>query len=132
MSAFMVSDKTLKILAMEISKRSSVPLEITREEGLKKVNDILHALWNENVKSLKYRYDDRHSDMYGECPTLTISELMKYEPKPTGALAKYLACYEYQSCEHPSWEESSVHRMCRWFAGSLLKTLPGYEEAEWG
>jgi hypothetical protein len=53
-------------------------------------------------------------------------------PASTVVIAKQIANYEYQSCEHAGWEESESHAFCRALADSLLRSLPGWEEAPWG
>ncbi len=53
-------------------------------------------------------------------------------PAATVVIAKQIANYEYQSCEHDSWESSEAHAFCRALAERLLRSLPGWEEAPWG
>ena len=53
-------------------------------------------------------------------------------PASTVVIAKQIANYEYQSCEHDSWESSEAHAFCRALAEGLLRSLPGWEEAPWG
>ena len=53
-------------------------------------------------------------------------------PAPTAVIAKQIANYEYQSCEHDSWDSSEAHAFCRALADRLLRSLPGWEEAPWG
>ena len=53
-------------------------------------------------------------------------------PAPTVVIAKQIANYEYQSCEHDSWESSEAHAFCRALAEGLLRSLPGWEKAPWG
>jgi hypothetical protein len=53
-------------------------------------------------------------------------------PAPTVVIAKQIANYEYQSCEHDCWESSEAHAFCRALAERLLRSLPGWEEAPWG
>ena len=132
MSAFMMSDSSLKTLAKGIASASSIPLSVTDStDELVRANAVLQCLWRENVNSLMARYPTKYKEMVGpECPPLTRSELRGNVS--WGALAKILACYEYQSCEHSGWEKSDAYRMCRWFAGALLRKLPGYEEQPWG
>jgi hypothetical protein len=53
-------------------------------------------------------------------------------PARTVVIAKQIANYEYQSCEHDCWESSEAHAFCRALAENLLRSLPGWEEAPWG
>jgi hypothetical protein len=53
-------------------------------------------------------------------------------PASTAVIAKQIAHYEYQSCEHDEWEASEAHALCRALADALLCSLPGWTEAPWG
>jgi hypothetical protein len=53
-------------------------------------------------------------------------------PASTVVIAKQIANYEYQSCEHDGWQDSEAHAFCRALAENLLRSLPGWEEAPWG
>lgn len=133
MSAFMMSDRSLKMLAKGIVNTTSIPLSVTgSDDPLERANAVLKCLWKENVNSLVSRYPGSYQEMVGECPVFTREEVRGSNNVSWGALAKVMACYEYQSCEHTKWEESDAHKMCRWFSGNLLKKLPGYDEQPWG
>lgn len=52
------------------------------------------------------------------------------EPLVTSAeLAKGIANYEYQSCEHPEWESSEARAFCLAMKEAILSSLPGYDAA---
>ncbi len=53
-------------------------------------------------------------------------------PASVAVIAKQIAHYEYQSCEHDEWEASEAHAFCRALAEALLQSLPGWEAAPWG
>jgi hypothetical protein len=53
-------------------------------------------------------------------------------PASTAAIAKQIAHYEYQSCEHEEWDASEAHAFCRALADTLLRSLPGWDQAPWG
>lgn len=83
-------------------------------------DDLGRLLWKENLKSVAYRYpDDGDGDRPGPNDFRDGDvDAYVYEETPLlkgGALAKTLACYAYQSCEHPEWEDS--------LAASLVKQL---------
>lgn len=94
-------------------------------------------LWAECLKSVSYRYPN---DKDGERPgpiNFRDDEVKFYayplateKPEPVAAL-KLLACYEYQSCEHPAWPDSDARKFCERLRHALIARLPGYEEAEW-
>lgn len=79
-------------------------------------DEIGRVLWRENLASVAYRYP-RDGD--GERPgpvgfrdadvdTYTYQETPELTP---GGLAKTVGCYTYQSCEHPSWEDSEAYAL---------------------
>lgn len=91
------------------------------------------ALLGECIESVAYRYpqDDR-SELPGPIPTPKPEQ---YEWTDLGAvLATFealnaIAGYEYQSCEHPDWEQSGSYRFCAQLRGSLISSLPAYADA---
>lgn len=84
-------------------------------------------LWAENVQSVNHRYDeDRWEELY------------VYRPFPHGArrlapvaILKALDGYEYQSCEHPQWESSEAREFSKALRRAMIRSLPGYDEADW-
>ncbi len=60
------------------------------------------------------------------------SWLVAPPPASTAVIAKQIAHYEYQSCEHARWDASEAHAFCRSLAEGLLCSLPGWNEAPWG
>ena len=62
-------------------------------------------LWEENHKSINYRYDKRDSaPRYKfEQPTVELSPAF---------VLKQIHFYEYQSCEHLAWEGSEAQKFC--------------------
>ena len=42
-----------------------------------------------------------------------------------------IACYEYQSCEHPGWATSEAHDFCHALRIKMIRMLPGYADAPW-
>jgi hypothetical protein len=86
-------------------------------------------LWEENWESVAYRY--AHRDDNGPKPVYGAHQKPKRHYSPA-EVAKALRCLEYQSCEHPDWEESKARRVLRQIAWDLLHKLPGYDAAPWG
>lgn len=86
----------------------------------------------ENCKSVSYRYDTE-TDLPGP-----IDEYYRlpYRHRDTPRLSavealKLIACYEYQSCEHPAWEVCDVKKWCDMLTAAVICCLPGYEKASW-
>lgn len=96
-------------------------------------------LIKENLSSIHARYPDTITD-----PESTPGPVDQYWLEPytladpffakrlTAIEAlKALDCYEYQSCEHPEWEQSEAHEFCERFRHALIGCLDGYEDAPW-
>jgi hypothetical protein len=82
-------------------------------------------LMDENDKSINYRYaGDANANTY-------VDELVGRLPTPVEGL-KILACYSYQSCEHPAWESSGSYEFIQRLRSVLIRALPGYDNAPWG
>lgn len=79
-------------------------------------DEIGRMLWRENLASVAYRYPgDDDGDRPGpadfgdsDVDTYTWTETPLLEG---GALGKTIGCYDYQSCEHPGYEESEAKRV---------------------
>jgi len=97
-------------------------------EHTQKLANVLNA---ENYKSYNYRYKEEDTSI----PEITIDDVMAYNwggmYKP-GEVAKAISCYDYQSCEHPDYEDSDAHAAVQSMRYDLLQQLRGYDTAEWG
>ena len=92
----------------------------------READEVGRMLWEENLRSVAYRYPD---DLSGDRPGpigLTDDEIRRYTYRapsvipatdyygegdpynPTIALVQ-LECYDYQSCEHPGFQNSEAH-----------------------
>lgn len=94
-------------------------------------------LWRECYLSVTDRYPDHEtSGLPGPCD-FSVADILTYTFKrPSKRLTaiealKAIACYEYQSCEHPGWKDSAAYLFCRHLQSSLIATLPGWDEASW-
>ena len=126
MSAFVVSEYHIAVLAEYAVNRGCVPHGLPdTAEGLGK------AMWEENVKSVVYRYPSESAETYGEYrhPRGVVFQFSRYSPVE---IIKAAQCLEYQSCEHPTWEKSPVYRLLKWIMSEAIRSLPGYEQAPWG
>ena len=95
-------------------------------------------LMSENLASIHYRYPDTISQPEG-----TPGPVAQYWTEPYAFASpgyrltavealSALACYEYQSCEHPGWRTSEAFRFCDALRQALIHHLPGMNEAPWG
>lgn len=93
-------------------------------------------LWNENLASVAYRYGDDNEPLPGPID-FAVTDADEYvwpfsAPQLTAVQGlKALACYEYQSCEHPGWHDSAARQFCETLRHRLITALPGYEDAAW-
>lgn len=117
MSAFVVSEKHIQALAHAVQGA-----RVARET----VYEVADILWAENVASVCYRYREepgaylRPEWVFG----LPI-------PRSDVQLLKAIDCYEYQSCEHPGWNDSRAKAICAALTDAITHRLPGYSEAQW-
>ncbi len=90
----------------------------------------------ECIASVKYRYHDEPvEDLPGSMEPIYPAEYAfpvttARRLSPIEAI-KATHCYEYQSCEHPGWEESEAKRFCGALINSQITRLSGYPEAAW-
>lgn len=93
-------------------------------------------LWDENVRSVNYRYADSLPSTRTHLG-LDEQEVYKHHSKARLAIdpvqvLKSIRCLEYQSCETPDWEASSAHAFLRSLMLYAISNLAGYEDAMWG
>ena len=95
-------------------------------------------LWNENILSINHRYPDTVANL-AACPgKIADAEngfVYRYGqlPAPVNPVVvlSAIACYEYQTCEHPTWEQSAAFAFCQALRRQMIHQLPGYKEAPW-
>jgi hypothetical protein len=93
-------------------------------------------LWDENKRSVQYRYPDcEGNDLPGpvDCDFVYGKHeigMGKRAYTPVEIL-KACQCLNYQSCEHPAWEESQAYRLLESVKSYAIGKLPGYKEAPW-
>jgi hypothetical protein len=86
-------------------------------------------LWEENVKSLLYRYDDP-ADMIESVAKFTAKTFEDVVTEPV-AIIRLAHSYSYQSCEHPEWDGSGAKAMVDALIVSVSHRIPGYDAAPW-
>lgn len=89
----------------------------------------------ENIMSVRHRYPDcEYDQLPGTVPTQhAIGYRYRFPRVRLNAVQvlKALNCYEYQSCEHPGWNDSAAKRFCEVLTSYAIGELPGYDEAKW-
>lgn len=119
MSAFLVSKATIDAIVTAYVELGGRLVDV--EERRSQANAIGEMLWRENNRSVNYRYRER-----------TYALAYEYEACPLPAriidivpiLGELLACYEYQSCEHPGWERSEARAFVQDMRAAALAALP--------
>lgn len=91
-------------------------------------------LWNENHRSVAYRYPDEQDGWLGTDHEDVALYRYQHSQAPklsaVGAL-KAIRCLDYQSCEHPQWEDSEAKRFLDVLTLNLISVLLGYADAAW-
>ena len=78
----------------------------------------------ENVNSVNYRYRE-------ESPTGGILyDHLAPDLRPIEVI-KACDCLDYQSCEHPGWENSLACKLLKEIQREAITLLPGYDKARW-
>ena len=101
-----------------------------------------HMLWQTNIASVQYRYNDEPlSDLPGPCDETYQYEYVTPQRQLTPVEVYAVArCYAYQSCERDDWEDSEAYGLidvlCTALQTRLGKTdeqirrLPEWDQAE--
>ena len=98
---------------------------------------VANMLWQENITSVRYRYPDDTFDTMpgpiGETYVMDERDLTFFwDAFNPIQVIKSCNCYEYQACEHPGWETSEAHCFIDSLKEHAMRSLPGYDDAEWG
>lgn len=100
-----------------------------------------------NAQSVAYRYNERPhgappyryavANYVGPDPSgrrpLDVGALTLSAPRTWRAIvAKSVACYRYQACEHPEFPACEVAGWLTQIEARVLHSLPGWSDAAWG
>jgi hypothetical protein len=147
MSAWVVDKGHIDVLvkAAENAKDFSSPFSWVDDNGRENAlvgadarNKLGQALVDACVKSVSYRYpqdDVSKGELPGPIDAYYTEPYSYREPgfNPTpGEVFKAVDCYDYQSCEHPDYYESAVHKALQRVTAHYQSKVAGYEEAPWG
>jgi uncharacterized protein (TIGR02996 family) len=114
MSAWIVSKKHVDLMVAAITEGTRDGVVRPRRRNRDRLGEMLVT---ECVASVSYRYNDDpgRCQLPGPCDGYYVKPYRFKHPRylPTAAeFYKAVSCYEYQSCEHPSWTDSSAKRLC--------------------
>jgi hypothetical protein len=88
------------------------------------------ALLAENERSVNFRYAHNAAFCgYNDAQSYTYTDPQHNLTIPEAL--KAINCLEYQSCEHPEWEESDACKFLEALRAALCRAMVGYEEAPW-
>jgi hypothetical protein len=98
--------------------------EVCKELSKENADGVGRMLWQENRQSVNYRYGEDNP----------VDPIYGYEPERHSPLTvlKLIECYEYQSCEHPGWENGEARKFCQALRVKAVQDLPGYDAEPWG
>ena len=105
-----------------------------RELTLETANQVGAMLAAENRRSVDHRYNETEMEdfyTFTRYPGSGDSVAPGTPQLDPVQVLKAIACYEYQSCEHPEWETSEAHEFCIMLRHATIARLPGYEAAAW-
>jgi len=99
---------------------------------------IANILWQENIRSVCYRYPDvteaTAPGPIGEEFTVDTEEFTRphWHHFDAVQVIKAAKCYAYQSCEHETWEDSEANEYIRALIHWHIDRLAYYDDAIWG
>lgn len=94
-------------------------------------NAIGAMLWLENKRSVEHLYGPKSDGMWTH-----FEEYVYENPEPGDEVdwvqvLSAIACYRYQSCEHPGWLTSDAFHFVQALEKRAIHNLPGYHDAAW-
>ena len=134
MSAFIVSNKTLKRIASIIANVCNDNEPAISGEAAEKIKDLFSdctkdvykiaaRLYKVNVESVNYRYDENSSTRFSKKSfgTVNPSEFILETPEAQSTFQAYksVRCWIYQSCERPDCNENKYYRAVNILSDSL-------------
>lgn len=129
MSAFIVTEQQIELLATTYVKNTYRGSDLTHE-----INRTAKLLWKENHKSVNFRYNEKT-----RTPSIKLKDFDYYQDLLTNfskiEVYKLVQCYDYQSCEHDTYQKSKakmiVNNLLIHLAADIIGNLAGYDKAEW-
>lgn len=148
MSAYICNPEHFGVLAALAVENDCVIYQWNVASGKSVENKIANAqnvarlLARENVRSVAYRYSDS-VDGERPGPCLTANEVEEaaaiyaayfvtrpQKLKPVQALS-LCAGYSYQASECDNWRMTDAELQIEWLQNALIRSLPGYADADW-
>jgi hypothetical protein len=131
MSAFIVGDNhigaILRWYLME-SHPAYRPQWRGLEPTAREAASMFTALARENWRSVSYRYGYVRRSEPTPVDDLQLTRFAELTPVE---VIKACDCLNYQSCEHPTYEQSEAKRLINAIKSAAIGALPGYRAAAW-
>lgn len=96
-----------------------------RELRSDNADEVGRMLWQENHRSVSYRYSEAQV-----CREYVFVQRLPRPLDPVAVL-KAAKCYEYQSEECADWRDTEAHEFIESLRSAAIAALPGYEMAAW-
>lgn len=113
MSAWIVSKGHIDCLVQSLG--------VARIIEFRNADEVGRLLWEENFRSVDYRYNEHNEHNERPEPAYTFEGVET--PLDAWVVYKQLECYDYQSCEHPEWLDSEAYRLYGLLKAHLLGQL---------
>ena len=90
---------------------------------------VMAMLRDENEKSVRFRYvDSKPEEMLPNTIPAYFPVVDASMIRPVWVM-KAIQSYRYQSCEHPTWEQSEAFAFCESLEQAMIHALPEYDDA---
>ena len=156
MSAFMMSNKTLSMLASFIARYYAnegrdfsfyFPEELEEQLGplASEPEIVFFRLAELNIESLRRRYPDFYQEMVGDVEYIPGCDIFEHDVYDIENGVKFMKhwhyqvlksfnCYLYQSCEGNCYKlplYKAIQSLADKWGGYIAENQPEYEEADW-
>ena len=130
MSAWIVSETHVLTLAYFYEKIVKGSITEDQSIDLSLVKKTARILWNENIKSVNYRYNENNKRNFSRGLVLPDTRI-SYE-----SLVKQINCWKYQSCVHSDFYKSKAYKMMMELKFEVMDRIVResnvYKMAPWG
>jgi hypothetical protein len=124
MSAFLVTDEHLNYLISHASDQDVRWWDGKVHQTVKgNEQAVFNKLFRANVESINERYQEN-------TPPMPSKFVWRGDTEPVQVL-KACNCFDYQACEVADYEQTEAARIVDCIRGAAIRSLKGYEEAEW-
>ena len=129
----MVSEEHVTLLAVA-SFMSDWKKQEIKNDDIPGIVDLAQRLWNENNKSVNYRYGERKRTPKINPKTKEYYKNL-FELYDYFSILKLSSSYDYQTCEHPGYIKSYAYKVIQKLDANvsyhIIKNLKQYENAPW-